>query len=551
MIGAWTHFVTGLRLHFRNTTALVYGYLFPIVFLVAFWVLYRHEPVPLIRHFGELLTITILGGACLGLPTTIVSERERGVWRRYRLAPTPTPIFVLTTVAARYVILVTAGLLQMGIASAVGMPAPQHPGDLALAFTFVAFAFIGLGLVLAMLADNVPAVQALGQCIFLPMLIIGGVAVPIASLPEWAQRLSSFFPGRYAVEALQATATGTGVSVSDFSMVALTVIGLAGCLAASRLFRWDAGQRFQLRQAGSGIALALAAWMAVGLAAEVGGRGRARQAGAAAVPPISAEPSTSPTATANNLPDRAGPVDSPVAPADQLPARDATTPAPAAPAPPEATTDARAPAPPPPGANGPGGPTPAAPPPPGGPSTGPPLGPATWQQVTIQHIENDIVFNRLPPDAGIVTPIAASDEEPDMEQSAQLDAIWFELAYWFPGRDRDPVQRVRNLLYLPAVIDVFQMSIERFVPALIFEKLQTDIAKDDLVKILYWIAIHPDQGTDDAIDQLRPFGIGNGPSDTEEVRQRAAVYGVKFLGRLLGKIQDARPPGSKSTPGVN
>ena len=61
-----------------------------------------------------------------------------------------------------------------------------------------------------MMADNVPAVQALGQCIFLPMLIIGGVAVPLASLPEWAQHLSAFFPGRYAVEALQACVTGSG-----------------------------------------------------------------------------------------------------------------------------------------------------------------------------------------------------------------------------------------------------------------------------------------------------------------------------------------------------
>jgi hypothetical protein len=166
----------------------------------------------------------------------------------------------------------------------------------------------------------------------------------------------------------------------------------------------------------------------------------------------------------------------------------------------------------------------------------------------LKHIENDLVFDRLPSDAGIVTPIASPDEEPDQDQAAQLDMIWYELAYWFPGRDRDLVQRVRNVLYLAAVIDIFQMSIERFVPALIFERLQTDIPKDDLVKILYWIAIHPTDGTVGAIDQLRPFGIGNGPSDTDEVRQRAAVYGVKLLGRLIGKIEDETP---KPQSGVN
>ena len=60
------HLGLSLRLHFRNRMALLYGYLFPLIFLVAFWVLYRHEKVPLLRHMGELLTVAVLGGACFG-----------------------------------------------------------------------------------------------------------------------------------------------------------------------------------------------------------------------------------------------------------------------------------------------------------------------------------------------------------------------------------------------------------------------------------------------------------------------------------------------------
>src|SRR4026208_1406320 len=74
-----------LTLHYRNRMALIYSYLFPLIFLLAYWVLYRYENAPLARHVGELLTVSVLGGACFGLPTTMVSERERGVWRRYRL----------------------------------------------------------------------------------------------------------------------------------------------------------------------------------------------------------------------------------------------------------------------------------------------------------------------------------------------------------------------------------------------------------------------------------------------------------------------------------
>src|SRR5437773_3255549 len=148
MNGLLQQFGVSFRLYFRSKMGMFYGYLFPAIFLLTFWVLYRNEPIPLARHMGQLLTVTILGGACLGLPTTMVSERERGVWRRYRLTPVPTSTLVASTVLARYVSLITAGLLQLALAMAIGMPLPRHPIELALAFTAVAFAFIGLGLVI-------------------------------------------------------------------------------------------------------------------------------------------------------------------------------------------------------------------------------------------------------------------------------------------------------------------------------------------------------------------------------------------------------------------
>jgi hypothetical protein len=155
----------------------------------------------------------------------------------------------------------------------------------------------------------------------------------------------------------------------------------------------------------------------------------------------------------------------------------------------------------------------------------------------MDDIERDLIFTRLPPDSGIVTPIARPDEEPDEGVIGQLDTMRVALADWKPGKVEDPVQRVRNFLFIPAVIDVFQMQgLENFVPHLIFEHLQAEIPKDDLTKILYWIATHPFEGDDSAVDELRPLGLGNGPSDMETTRDRVAVYGVKLLGRLTGKI---------------
>src|SRR5439155_25593423 len=74
------HCVLNIRLYFRNPLALTYGYLFPILFLVTFRALYRYDRVPLVGQIGELLTITVLGGACFGMPTTFATERELRLW---------------------------------------------------------------------------------------------------------------------------------------------------------------------------------------------------------------------------------------------------------------------------------------------------------------------------------------------------------------------------------------------------------------------------------------------------------------------------------------
>jgi hypothetical protein len=156
--------------------------------------------------------------------------------------------------------------------------------------------------------------------------------------------------------------------------------------------------------------------------------------------------------------------------------------------------------------------------------------------VTLEEIDREIAFDRLPPDDGVVTPIAPADEEPDTETAEHLEFLQARLPDWPPGRVEDPVQRVRNYLFVAAVPDVFQMPLERYVPHVVFARLEEDVRREDLARILYWIAIHPMDGDDSAVDELRALRLGGGPSDIEEARQRVALYAVKLLGRIMGKI---------------
>src|SRR5271168_3566864 len=105
MNGILQHLLMTLRLNFRSRQALVYGYLVPIFFLLAFGSVFHSSVPPLLHEMGQLITITVLGGACFGMPTTMVAERERGVWRRYRLLPTSTAVIIFSAMVARFLLL--------------------------------------------------------------------------------------------------------------------------------------------------------------------------------------------------------------------------------------------------------------------------------------------------------------------------------------------------------------------------------------------------------------------------------------------------------------
>jgi hypothetical protein len=169
-----------------------------------------------------------------------------------------------------------------------------------------------------------------------------------------------------------------------------------------------------------------------------------------------------------------------------------------------------------------------------------------WQAVTLAQIQVAISFSQLPPDDGVVTPMAHRDEEPGPEIVADLDLIRTRLPKWKPGLVTDPIQRVRNVLFVAVAPDLFQMPTERFVPHIVLERLQATIAKDDLIKMLYWIAQYPLEGDDSALDDLHSLGLGNGPSDVDEVRLRTGIYAVKLLGRLIGPSQERPAAGHAS-----
>jgi len=359
-----SHLGISLRLHFRNKLGLLYGYLFPLIFLVAFGILYRHETIPLLRHMGELLTVAVLGG----------------------------------------------------------------------------------------------------------------VAVPLAALPLWAQHLSAFFPGRYAVAALQAGVSGRGLADARFSLLALGLTGIAGCLAGARLFRWDAHQRFATLRGKLWLLPALTAWVAVGLLAEWRGRSAVPVDALPAAPSIALPAGAKPPATR---------------PATKPPALAPATRAPARPEPP-------------------------------------------WTQIT--PTDWDGLDYWVPPDHGLVSPMAAPDEAPEDFVQEEIDRVRNTLAAWPPGTVGDDLACIRNLLYIAAIPDVLQLPVERHLPRVVYQHLLDHYPKEKLIKILTYIVLHPLEGP--GRDSISDLGIEGAAGDQRVVRERAYFYAIKFIARLTGRIRE-------------
>src|SRR5580658_1382906 len=128
MRGFWNHFLVTLLLNCRNIQALIFGYGVPVFFLIAFASVFGHDSKSMGEMMGKLMTISALGGACFGLPIAMVAERDRGVWRRYRLTPMGSGWFIVSTMLARYVLVLSSAGLQFVLALVIyNLQFPPHP----------------------------------------------------------------------------------------------------------------------------------------------------------------------------------------------------------------------------------------------------------------------------------------------------------------------------------------------------------------------------------------------------------------------------------------
>ncbi len=174
--------------------------------------------------------------------TAITMQRERASGTLERILT--TPLRRLDLLAAYGTAFSIAAAAQASLACVVafwllGFETLGSPAWVFVIAIVNAVLGVGLGLLCSAFArTEFQAVQFI-PLVMVPQLLLAGIIVPRAAMPEWLQWISNALPASYALEALQQVGTHpelTGIAVRDIVIVLAFAIA-ALCLAAVTLRR--------------------------------------------------------------------------------------------------------------------------------------------------------------------------------------------------------------------------------------------------------------------------------------------------------------------------
>ena len=239
----------------RTPRAMLFGALFPIIFLVLFNSLFTSgggpdtttvdgHTVGVHAYFTAGLIAYALALSCFSVPLlALVGQRERGQLKRLRGMPVPPWTFVAAQVLRSVVFALAVGGIMIAIGVilyGVDLPAQTVPG-------FVIYLFLGtatlsaLGIAATALAKNEESAQPIGAFAVLMLSFVSGIFIPIDTLPNWLEEIGRIFPLYHLAVGLQTTVaedpSGIGLSAGNIAVLALW--GLAGLWIATKRFRWE------------------------------------------------------------------------------------------------------------------------------------------------------------------------------------------------------------------------------------------------------------------------------------------------------------------------
>jgi len=241
LTNTWTLTMVRIRLAMRNRAFFFFSLVMPLAFLFFFVPVLGKGLQPRIAYIlGAVLTLSVMG-SFWGLSVQLVTFREQGILRRFRLAPLGAGPMLTSSILSNYLMILPSVAVEILVCRWVfHMRTWGNLWALLVLVTFGAAAFAAFGLIVASTTNTMQETQMINNLIWSGFLFLSGASVPLAVFPPWIQRVAFFVPATYLATGMESATT----NVATFGEVAEDVIALAiGILVAfeisRQLFRWE------------------------------------------------------------------------------------------------------------------------------------------------------------------------------------------------------------------------------------------------------------------------------------------------------------------------
>jgi ABC-2 type transport system permease protein len=245
MSHTWTLTVNRMRLATRTPVFLFFSVGMPLALLLGVCgFVARGRPYLVPYVLSSVLALTVMG-SFWGLSMQLVTYREMGILRRFRLAPIGPGALLASSILSNYFLTLPTVIAQFLLARWL-FHMPQW-GNLLSAFVMVTLGtitFASLGLIVASVTNTAQETQMINQALWFLFLFLSGATIPLPTFPGWLQRVALYVPATYLVAGLERAMVG---QESIFHLGA-NILSLAGCAAVAliishQLFRWDPGSK--------------------------------------------------------------------------------------------------------------------------------------------------------------------------------------------------------------------------------------------------------------------------------------------------------------------
>ena len=237
----WALTMSRIRLAIRNRAFLFFSLIMPIAFLFIYAELFgrgNRQAVPYL--LAEVLALTVMG-SFWGLSVQLVTFREQGILRRFRVTPVGASAMLASSLLSNYFLTLPTIVIEFFLSRWVfHMSGFGNLTSIFVLVTLGTISFASLGLIVASVTNTMQETQIINQIIWFIFLFISGATIPFPILPGMVQAVAVFLPATYLVSGLQrAMIDHAAITTLGTYMASLVGCALIAFLVAAQLFRWD------------------------------------------------------------------------------------------------------------------------------------------------------------------------------------------------------------------------------------------------------------------------------------------------------------------------